>query len=65
MYRRTDKKFTETVLAVSLHFQHIGLNLQENQVHHSKEHKTVLISLAYKYRLQLSLTNQFPVSSDR
>jgi hypothetical protein len=29
--------FTETVLAVNLPFQPIGLNLQENQVHHSKE----------------------------
>jgi hypothetical protein len=31
------KIFTETVLASNLYFQHIGLNLQENQVHHSKE----------------------------
>ncbi len=31
------KLFKETGLAISLHFQHIGFNLQENQVHHSKE----------------------------
>jgi hypothetical protein len=31
--------FTETVLAINLHFQHIKLNLQENQVYHSKELK--------------------------
>jgi hypothetical protein len=31
------KHFTETVLAFNLHFQHIGLNLQEYKVHHSKE----------------------------
>ncbi len=34
--------FTETLLAFNLHFQHIGLNLQENQVHHSKEPKTLV-----------------------
>jgi hypothetical protein len=33
------KLFTETVLAFNLHFQHIGLNIQEKQVHHSKERK--------------------------
>jgi hypothetical protein len=32
------KLFIEAVLVFNLHFQHIGLNLQENQVHHSKEH---------------------------
>jgi hypothetical protein len=31
------KHFTEADLAFNLHFQHIGLDLQENQVHHSKE----------------------------
>jgi hypothetical protein len=30
--------FKETVLAVNLQFQHIGLNLQKNQVRHWKEH---------------------------
>ncbi len=30
------KLFTETVLAFNLHFQNIGINLQENKVHHSK-----------------------------
>jgi hypothetical protein len=29
--------FTETVLAFNLHFQHMGLNFQENQVNHLKE----------------------------
>jgi hypothetical protein len=29
--------FAETLLAFNLHFQLIGINLQENQVHHSKE----------------------------
>ncbi len=29
--------FTETVLAFNLHFEQLGLNLEENQVHHSKE----------------------------
>jgi hypothetical protein len=28
-------------LAFNLNFQHIGLNLRENQVHHSKERQTV------------------------
>jgi hypothetical protein len=28
---------TETLLAINLHFQHIGLNLQGKQIHHSKE----------------------------
>jgi hypothetical protein len=32
------KLLTETVLPINLHSQHIGLNLQENKVHHSKEH---------------------------
>ncbi len=31
------KLFTEIVLALNLHFQHIGLNLLEKQVHRSKE----------------------------
>jgi hypothetical protein len=31
------KPFIEIVFAFNLHFQHIGLNLQEKQVHHSKE----------------------------
>ncbi len=31
------KLITEAVLAFNLHFQHIGLSFQENQVHHSKE----------------------------
>jgi hypothetical protein len=32
------KLFTETVLPFSLRFQHKGLNRQENEVQHSKEH---------------------------
>jgi hypothetical protein len=35
------KLFTETVLAFNFYFHHIGLSLQENQVHHSKEPKTL------------------------
>jgi hypothetical protein len=35
------KSLIETVLAFNLHFQHIGLNLQENQVNHLKESKMV------------------------
>jgi hypothetical protein len=35
------KLFTETDLAINLHFQHIGRNLQENQVYHSKERQMV------------------------
>jgi hypothetical protein len=31
------KIFTETELAFNMHFQHKRLNLQEKQVHHSKE----------------------------
>ncbi len=31
------KLFTEIVLGVNLHFQQLGLNLNENQVHNSKE----------------------------
>jgi hypothetical protein len=31
------KLFTETVLAVNLHFQQLDLHLVENKVHHSKE----------------------------
>jgi hypothetical protein len=37
--------FTETVLAFNLHFQHKGMHLQENQVHHSKEHKEKIMIL--------------------
>jgi hypothetical protein len=36
------KLFMETVLAFNHHFQHIELNLNENQVHHSKE-RTILV----------------------
>ncbi len=36
------KLFFETVLAFNLHFQHIGLNLRENQVYHSKERKILV-----------------------
>jgi hypothetical protein len=36
------KHFTETVLAFNLHFQQLGLNLDENKVHHSKE-RTILV----------------------
>jgi hypothetical protein len=35
--------FTETGIAFNLHFQQQGLNLRENQVHHSKEPK-ILVS---------------------
>ncbi len=31
--------FAETLLPFNLHFQHLGLNLQENKVYHSKERK--------------------------
>jgi hypothetical protein len=34
------KLFTEAVLAFSLRFQQLGLNLKENQVHASKEHRS-------------------------
>jgi hypothetical protein len=33
--------FTETVLVFNLHFQHTGLHLQENQVHHSQFERSV------------------------
>jgi hypothetical protein len=36
------KLFTEALLALNLHFQHLGLNLQENQVHHSKDPKILV-----------------------
>jgi hypothetical protein len=36
------KLFTETGLAFNLHFQHIGLHLQEAQVHHLKEHQILV-----------------------
>ncbi len=36
------KVFTKTVFEFNLHFQHIGLTLQENQVHHSKERKLLV-----------------------
>jgi hypothetical protein len=36
------KLFTETVLAFSLHFQHTGLSLEENQVYRSKECKILV-----------------------
>ncbi len=38
------KLFTETVLAFNLHFQHmeLGLDLQENQMHHSKEREILV-----------------------
>jgi hypothetical protein len=36
------KLFTETDLAFNLHFQHVVLNLQENQVHHLKEREILV-----------------------
>jgi hypothetical protein len=42
------------VLAFNLYFQYIGLNLQENQVHHSKErYKKQLYSSSGVYKLML------------
>jgi hypothetical protein len=35
------KPFTKNVRAFNLHCKHIGLNLQENKMHHSKERKTL------------------------
>jgi hypothetical protein len=34
--------FTETLLAFNLHFQHIGLDWQEDKVHHWKERKILI-----------------------
>jgi hypothetical protein len=39
---KRNKLFTETDLAFNLHFQYKGLNLRENQVHHSKERKVLV-----------------------
>jgi hypothetical protein len=36
------KLFTEPVPTINLHFRYIGLNLQENQVHNSKEQKILV-----------------------
>jgi hypothetical protein len=36
------KLFTEALLAFNLHFQHMGLNLQENKVHHSQEREILV-----------------------
>jgi hypothetical protein len=36
------KLLTETVFAFNLNFQQLGLNLQENKVHHSKERKMLV-----------------------
>jgi hypothetical protein len=38
----TGKIFTEAVFAFNLQLQYIGLNLQNNQVHHSKEPKILV-----------------------
>jgi hypothetical protein len=35
-------KFTEAVLAFNLHFQQLGINLQGNKVHHSKEREILV-----------------------
>jgi hypothetical protein len=43
--------FKEIVLAFKLHFQHIGLNLEENQVHHSKKSEMVRIIIKILYLL--------------
>jgi hypothetical protein len=51
MYKKWIKHFTETVLAVNLHFQHIGLNLQETQVHHSKERMILVKIERYDFTL--------------
>jgi hypothetical protein len=40
--RKLIKLFTETLLSFNYHFQHIGINLQENKSHHSKE-RNILI----------------------
>jgi hypothetical protein len=42
MNSKMDKTFTETVFAFSMRFQHIGLDLQENQAHNSKEPKILV-----------------------
>jgi hypothetical protein len=36
------KLFRETVFALNLHFQQLGLNLKENKGHHSKERKILV-----------------------
>ncbi len=51
------KLFTETVFAFNLHFQHIGLNLQENQVHHSKECKILVQKRHLDIKFTLYLVN--------
>ncbi len=35
------------MLALDLHFQHIGLNLQENQMYYSKESKVLFSNQQY------------------
>jgi hypothetical protein len=40
-YRGIGSEFT-TLFAFNLHFQHIEINLQENEVHHSKERKILV-----------------------
>jgi hypothetical protein len=41
-YREMDSTIYGRRACVNLRFQHIGLNLQENQVHHSKESKIMI-----------------------
>jgi hypothetical protein len=38
MYKKMDKTIHGNCVAFKLNFQQLGLNLQENKAHHSKEH---------------------------
>ncbi len=53
--RKWTKLFIETVLAVNLHFKHIGLNLQEKPVHHWKEREILVWKQHYNFIFDLHL----------
>jgi hypothetical protein len=55
MYVKVDATIYETYVCIKLRFQHIGLNLQKNQVHHSREPKIRVLKQHYDFPFTLYL----------
>jgi hypothetical protein len=56
--------FTETVRAFNLHFQDIRLNLQENKVHHSKEHEVgTVLETSLRFYIYFVFVHTYMISA--
>jgi hypothetical protein len=56
MYRKINTTIHWICACINLHYlQHIGLNLQENKVHHSKERKILVQKQHYYFAFKISL----------